>query len=60
MDIIEEWLVRIYIFFKSKLLMRLLLEIIAPDIVFLADIEKSVSRKSSLLVCVGIEGDFGE
>ncbi len=60
MDIIEEWLVRIYIFFKGKLLICLLLEIIAPDIMFLSDIEKPVSREPSLLVCVGIEGDFGE
>ena len=62
-DKIDENIIRIMYFIQLYLFICLLLKIIKPDIMFLSDIQNTISWQSSLLVCVGIEfylGDRGE
>jgi len=59
MDPIKEKFVRILDFFKRYLFMCMFFEIAQPDIVFLADVDDSVSRQSPLLMRVRIEVELG-
>jgi len=58
MDPIEEEVIRIIYLVQSNLFVDLLLKIISSDIVFLADVKDAISRKSSLLISIGIECNF--
>jgi len=58
MNKIQERIVRIFYLFKRYLCIFFLLEIILPDIVFLADVDDTISRQSSLLVGKPVERGF--